>query len=179
MSDFPDNVATETSSTQSQQGGSSFQLASISMDLGLIKSIPGILMLAEIGLGLLQWALIASASSLIPAYGWVMFVAVTLWLLTIILFFMLFFGAYHKLSSVPWPMLVMVYNAMATVLYLTAFLANAASVAPYISTYFYGHMAAAAFFGIVVTLLYGASTFFSYLAWKGDGGNTASNSGPA
>jgi hypothetical protein len=38
----------------------------------------------------------------------------------------------------------MVYNAMATVLYLTAFLANAASVAPYISTYFYGHMAAAA-----------------------------------
>ena len=60
------------------------------------------------GLGLLQWALIASASSLIPAYGWVMFVAVTLWLLTIILFFMLFFGAYHKLSSVPWPMLVSV-----------------------------------------------------------------------
>ncbi|XP_010882295.1 plasmolipin [Esox lucius] len=179
MSAFPAKVATETSSPQAQQGSSSFQLASVSMDLGLIKGIPGILMLAEIGLGLLHWALIASAVyTTIPAYGWVMFVAVALWVLTIVLFFILFFGVHHKFSSVPWPMVVMGYNAVATVLYLTAFLANAASVTPFYFTQYYGHMAAAAFFGIVVTLLYGASTFFSYLMWK-DGGNAASHSGPA
>lgn len=38
----------------------------------------------------------------------------------------------------------MAYHGIATVLYLTAFLANAASVHPYRFTYFYGHMAAAA-----------------------------------
>lgn len=34
------------------------------------------------------------------------------------------------------------------------------------------------FFGAVVTLAYGVSTFFSYLDWKGDGGNAATNTVP-
>ncbi|KAG7244880.1 hypothetical protein INR49_026544, partial [Caranx melampygus] len=100
-----------------------------------------------------------------PAYGWVLFVAITLWLLTTVLFFMILFS-------------VMVYNGIAAVLYLTAFLANAASVHPYRGLYFYGHFAAAAFFGAVVTLAYGASAFFSYLDWKGDGGNAATTTVP-
>ncbi|XP_028441964.1 plasmolipin isoform X2 [Perca flavescens] len=133
-------------------------------------------------LGLLQWALIAGAPyTLLPVYGWVMFVAVTLWILTTILFFMILFGAQQKLTFIPWPLTVMVYFAGATVLYLTAFLANAASVDPfYISWYqrYYQQMAAAAFFGAVVTLAYGASAFFSYLTWKGDGGNAATTTVP-
>lgn len=39
---------------------------------------------------------------------------------------------------------VMVYNGVAAALYLTAFLANAASVNPFRYTYFYNHLAAAA-----------------------------------
>lgn len=39
---------------------------------------------------------------------------------------------------------VMAYNGVAAVLYLTAFLANAASVTPFRFTYYYGHLAAAA-----------------------------------
>lgn len=55
----------------------------------------------------------------------------------------------RKSSEEKWLMFllfhqVMAYNGIATVLYLTAFLANAASVHPFIHTYFYGHMAAAA-----------------------------------
>ncbi|GLD71373.1 plasmolipin [Lates japonicus] len=130
-------------------------------------------------LGLLQWALIASAPyTSLSAYGWVMFVAITLWILTTILFFMILFSAPQKLTAVPWPLTVMAYDAIATVLYLTAFLANAASVHPFIITYFYGHMAAAAFFGALVTLMYGASAFFSYLEWRGDGGNAATSTVP-
>ncbi|KAF3854476.1 hypothetical protein F7725_022531 [Dissostichus mawsoni] len=34
------------------------------------------------------------------------------------------------------------------------------------------------FFGAVVTVAYGASAFFSYLDWKGDGGNAATNTVP-
>ncbi|XP_077953680.1 plasmolipin-like [Gasterosteus aculeatus] len=74
--------------------------------------------------------------------------------------------------------IVMVYHSAATVLYLSAFLANAASVQPWRFTYFYNHMAAAAFFGAVVTIAYGASAFFSYLDWKGDGGNAANTTVP-
>lgn len=186
MADFPSKVTTETSSPNSQssqQGGNSLQglAANITtmMDMSFIRSIPAFLMIAEIFLGLLQWALIASAPyTLLPAYGWVMFVAVTLWILTTILFFMTLFGAQQKVLIIPWPLTVMVYHGAATVLYLTAFLANAASVYPFRFTYFYGHMGAAAFFGAVVTVAYGASAFFSYLDWKGDGGNAATNTVP-
>ncbi|XP_035521201.1 plasmolipin [Morone saxatilis] len=186
MADFPSKVATETSSPHSQgsqQGGNSLRglaaSVTIRMDLSFIRSIPAILMMAEIFLGMLQWALIASAPyTALPAYGWVLFVAITLWILTTILFFMILFGAQQNLSAVPWPLTVMAYHGIATVLYLTAFLANAASVHPYRFTYFYGHMAAAAFFGAVVTMAYGASAFFSYLDWKGDGGNAATGTVP-
>ncbi|XP_035013778.1 plasmolipin [Hippoglossus stenolepis] len=184
MADFPSKVATETSSPNSQssqQGGNSLRglAANVTtrMDVVFIRSLPAILMIAEIITGLLQWALIASANyTYVPAYGWVMFVAVTLWILTTILFFMLLFGAQRKLSAVPWPLTVMVYNGIATVLCLSAFLANAATVHHF--HLFYGHIAAAAFFGAVVTLTYAASAFFSYLDWKDDRGNADTSTVP-
>ncbi|XP_058502238.1 plasmolipin [Solea solea] len=186
MADFPSKVTTETSSPNSQgpqQGGNSLrQLAAgftTSMDTLFVRSIPGILMITEIVLGLLHWALIASSPyTLLPAYGWVMFVAVTLWILTTILFFMILFSVPRHLTAVPWPLTVMVYHGAATVLYLSAFAANAASVHPFQGFYFFGHFAAAAFFGAVVTVAYGASAFFSYVDWKEDGRNAATSTVP-
>lgn len=176
MADFPGKVTTETSSPQPRPSSA----ISTYLDLDFIKTIPAILMMVEIGVGLLVFALISStAYTAVPAYGWVMFVSVTLWILTIVLFCILLGRVHQKLASVPWPLVVMVFNAVATVLYLTAFLTNAASVSPYRPfVTLYNHFAAAAFFGCVVTLVYGASTFFSYLAWKGDGGNAASSTVP-
>lgn len=58
-------------------------------------------------LGLLVWALIADTPyHLYPAYGWVMFVAVFLWLVTIILFVLYLFQLHMKLYMVPWPLVV-------------------------------------------------------------------------
>lgn len=34
------------------------------------------------------------------------------------------------------------------------------------------------FFGILVTIAYGASTAFAYMEWKGDGGNAAMTTVP-
>lgn len=182
MADFPSKVTTETgspSAQSSQQGGNSLRglasQVSTGMDMSFIRSIPAILMIAEIILGLLHWALIASTHVVIYAYGWVMFVAVTSWLITLILFFLILFSVQRKLPSVPWTLVVMVYFGVVTVLYLTAFITNAASV--YFSFY-YGHFAAAAFFAAVVTIAYGGSAFFAYLDWKGDGGNAATNTVP-
>ncbi|KAM7414104.1 hypothetical protein PAMA_019089 [Pampus argenteus] len=180
MADFPSKVTTETSSS-SQQGGNSPQglLSNFAIDMSFIRSIPAVLMMAEIFLGLLHWALIASCPyTLFPAYGWVMFVAVTLWILTTVLFFTILFCVQQKLTFIPWPLTVMVYQTIATVLYLTAFLANAATVHPFQRTQYFGHFAAAAFFGAVVTVAYGASSFLSYLDWKANGGNAATNTAP-
>ncbi|KAM7396347.1 hypothetical protein PAMP_019392 [Pampus punctatissimus] len=135
MADFPSKVTTETSSS-SQQGDNSITVINISF----IRSIPAVLMMVEIVLGLLQWALIASCPyTLFPAYGWVMFVAVTLWILTIILFFMILLRVQQKLTFIPWPL---------------------------------------TFFGAVVTVAYGASAFLSYLDWKANRGNAATNAVP-
>ncbi|CAF98911.1 unnamed protein product [Tetraodon nigroviridis] len=123
-------------------------------------------------LGMIHWALIASTIFVhTSVYGWVMFVAVTLWILTTILFLLTLFSGHRHLAFIPWPLTVMMYNGIAAVLYLTAFLANAASVP---TGFLYdGHLGAAAFFGAVVTVAYGVGTFFSYLDWRGDNGNTS------
>lgn len=187
MADFPSKVTTETSSPHSQssqQGGNSLRGLSANiatmMNMSFIRSIPAILMMVEIFMGLLQWALIADAPyRFFPVYSWVMAVAVTLWLLTSILFVIILFGFREKLTSVPWTVTVMGYNVVATVLYLSAFLANAANVRQFRNSIYFGQMAAAAFFGAVVTLAYAASSYFSYLVWKGDGGNAATDTVPA
>ncbi|XP_051580241.1 plasmolipin-like [Myxocyprinus asiaticus] len=174
MADFPGKVNTQTSSPEPQR---SFGIPSIG-NANFIKTIPGILLLAEIVVGLLVWALIASTYyGTIPAYGWVMFVSVTLWILSIALFVILLLSLHEKLPSVPWPLVFFVFYAVATVLYLTAFLADAVSVPPYWYI-FHGHLGASAFFAIVVTLLYTASSFFAYLGWRGDSQNAAATTVP-
>lgn len=182
MADFPSKVTTETGSpnaNSSQQGGNSLRglatQVSTGMDVSFIRSIPAILMVVEIVLGLVHWAIIASTNFITHAYGWVMFVAVTSWLITLILFFIILFGVQKKLPSVPWTFVVMVYYGVVTVLYLTAFITNAASV---YRLFFYGEFAAAAGFAAVVTIAYGASAFFAYLDWRGDGGNVVINTVP-
>ncbi|XP_030437981.1 plasmolipin isoform X2 [Gopherus evgoodei] len=88
-------------------------------------------------LGLLVWALIASTYyQPIPAYGWVMFVAIFFWLVTVILFVMYLLQLQMKLYMIPWSVV---------------------------------------FFACVVMIAYGASTFFSFQAWKGFGSNAATS----
>lgn len=63
-------------------------------------------------MGLLHWALIVSGPHwLFAAYGWALFVAITLWLLTIILFFFILFGVLQKLPALPWSLVVRTHTA--------------------------------------------------------------------
>lgn len=57
-------------------------------------------------MGMIHWALIASTRDVhMAAYGWVMFVAVTLWLLTIALFFVSLFSI-NRMFSISWVLVV-------------------------------------------------------------------------
>ncbi|XP_005997249.1 plasmolipin [Latimeria chalumnae] len=175
MAEFPSKVSTHTSSP-SQPGLGTYSLGIVSLDVGLIKSFFGILMITEIVLGLLVWALIAgSYYERHPEYGWVMFVTVLFWLLTIILFVIYVLRLYNKLPMVPWPIVLWAFNTVATILYVTAFLTCAASVDPTSprGSPNYNRRAAASFFACIVMIAYGASTFFSFQAWRGGGSNAA------
>uniref|UniRef100_A0A3Q2U8M6 Plasmolipin n=1 Tax=Fundulus heteroclitus TaxID=8078 RepID=A0A3Q2U8M6_FUNHE len=184
MADFPSKVTTETSSPHSQSpphGGTGLRglMAGITtrVDVSFVRSVPAMLMVAETVAGVLHWALVASTPYLAvsAAYGWVMFVAVTLWIFSTLLFLALLLSVPQRLPVVPWAVTVMMYNGVAALLYLTAFIANAATAA---NSVYVGHLGAAAFFGAALTLLYGASAYLSYLDWRGDGGNAASSTVP-
>ncbi|OWK16487.1 PLLP [Cervus elaphus hippelaphus] len=129
-------------------------------------------------LGLLVWALIADTPyHLYPSYGWVMFVAVFLWLVTIVFFVLYLFQLHMKLYMVPWPLVLMVFNVGATVLYITAFITCSASVEPTSlkGSRPYNQRAAASFFSCLVMIAYGVSTFLSFQAWRGVGSNAATS----
>jgi hypothetical protein len=119
-------VSTRTSSPAQGAGTSVFALRP---DLSFVRSNFGVLMLLQLVLGLLVWALIADTPyHLYPAYGWVMFVAVFLWLVTIVFFILYLFQLHMKLYMVPWPLVLMIFNVAATILYITAFITCSAAV---------------------------------------------------
>uniref|UniRef100_A0A8C0GDJ6 Plasmolipin n=1 Tax=Chelonoidis abingdonii TaxID=106734 RepID=A0A8C0GDJ6_CHEAB len=129
MAEFPAKVRTQTSTPAGAHGPARSALPSLALDLGFLRSFLGLLMMVELVLGLLVWALIASTYyQPIPAYGWVMFVAVFFWLITVILFVMYLLQLQMKLHMIPWSVVVMIFNAAATVLYVTAFITCSAAV---------------------------------------------------
>ncbi|XP_048402972.1 plasmolipin [Stegostoma tigrinum] len=178
MADFPDKINTQTS-TRTHSSGVSSRFSPVAVDIQFLKSSIGILMLVELAFGLLVWALIAGSriSRGDAAFGWVMFVAVTLWILTFVMFVFYVLSLTLKLPMVPWAHLCLYFNLVATVLYLTAFITNASSVDPTSlkGTYRYNNRAAAAFFAGVVMISYGLSTFLSFLSMRGQGSNAATS----
>ncbi|XP_067905678.1 plasmolipin-like isoform X2 [Heterodontus francisci] len=148
MAEFPGKVNTQTS-TRTHSNTVSPRFSPIGVDIYFLKSSIGILMIVELVFGLLVWALIAGSRirSGDAAFGWVIFVAIFLWILTIIIFIFFLLSLTPKLPMVPWARLRLYFNLGATVLYLTAFITNASSVDPTSikGSYRYNNRAAAAF----------------------------------
>ncbi|XP_062923481.1 plasmolipin-like [Mobula hypostoma] len=166
MANFPDKVTTQTGAgTGSTAHGT--RLCPVGIDTYFLKSFLGILMIVELMFGLLVWALIAGSriSKGDEAFGWVIFVAIFLWILTLIFFLFYLLKLPSKLPVMPWHHVRLYFNLGATVLYLTAFITNASSVDPTSirGSYKYNNRAASAFFAGVVMISYGLSTFHSCL----------------
>ncbi|NXD15474.1 PLLP protein, partial [Nothocercus nigrocapillus] len=128
-------------------------------------------------LGLLVWALIADTTYYLhAAYGWVMFVAIFFWIMTVIFLVIYLLQLHLKFHVVPWSLVLAIFNATATILYVTAFVTCSAAVKPTSwRQWDYNRRAAASFFACVVMVAYGASTFFSFCAWRGLGSNAATS----
>ncbi|KAM9308667.1 CKLF-like MARVEL transmembrane domain-containing protein 8 [Gastrophryne carolinensis] len=141
---------------------------SIKYDRSFLTTAPGLLLLAEIVLGLLVWALIAGSEYfLFPTFGWVMFVAVFFWVLTVFFLIIYVTRAYTRITKVPWTLVDLCFNGSASVLYLIAAVVDASSITPKIHhDHNYSSWAAAAFFAFLVTACYATSTYFSYRSWR-------------
>ncbi|XP_031471144.1 plasmolipin [Phasianus colchicus] len=163
--------------TRSSSPGAAATLPSPRLDEAFLCSPLGGLMGAQAVLGLLVWALLADTTyHLHAAYGWVLFVSIFLWVATVLLFVMYLLQLPMKFYMVPWPLMLMIFNAVATVLYIAAFVTCSAAVRPTSwRQWDYNRRAAASFFAGLVMLTYGASTFFSFRAWKGLGSNAATS----
>uniref|UniRef100_A0A8C2KTW5 CKLF-like MARVEL transmembrane domain containing 8b n=1 Tax=Cyprinus carpio TaxID=7962 RepID=A0A8C2KTW5_CYPCA len=71
--------------------------------------------------GLLVWTLIGGTEYLhVLPLGWVMFVSVFYWVLTVILFLLYLTMAHTRVPQIPWNILGICFNGSASVLYLTA-----------------------------------------------------------
>ncbi|XP_064025884.1 CKLF-like MARVEL transmembrane domain-containing protein 8 isoform X2 [Pogoniulus pusillus] len=93
-------VTTTSSSFTANLSASSSTLA---YDREFLRTLPGLLMVTEIVLGLLVWTLIAGTEYfLYPAFGWVMFVAVFYWVLTIFFLIIYMTMTYTRIPQVPW-----------------------------------------------------------------------------
>ncbi|XP_032833518.1 plasmolipin-like [Petromyzon marinus] len=173
-----DNNGVGSTRTEQQGAGSVFFP---SLNSSYLRSLFGTIALGELLCGLLAWSLVASTPYwLFAAYKWVMFVTVFCWVMTLLLV------AYQSLAlpvhclSVPWPLFVLCLDALSAVMYLTAFITDAASVrlasgVPSV----YNRWAASTFFALLCTLLYAAGSYLGWLEWKsgGESGATGSSSG--
>ncbi|XP_012999464.1 CKLF-like MARVEL transmembrane domain-containing protein 8 isoform X1 [Cavia porcellus] len=77
--------------------------SSFAYDREFLRTLPGLLIVAEIVLGLLVWTLIAGTEYFrVPAFGWVMFVAVFYWVLTVFFLIIYITMTYTRIPQVPW-----------------------------------------------------------------------------
>ncbi|KAK7139154.1 hypothetical protein R3I93_016323 [Phoxinus phoxinus] len=131
--------------------------------------VPKYLILVEVILGLLVWALIASTEYFhFSPFGWVMFVTVFYWLLTLFLFIINL--ANGKIRHIPWTRVVLIFNCSAALLYTSAAIVEAALVNQGVKGHHdFNCWAASTFFAFLVSLSYAGSAFFSYKSWhRGD-----------
>ncbi|KAM4633433.1 CKLF-like MARVEL transmembrane domain-containing protein 8b [Polymixia lowei] len=142
--------------------------STLAFDQHFTTSPQGMLLLVEIVCGVLVWILVGGTDYFhVSALGWVMFVAILYWVLTICLFIIYLSGAHNRIANVPWTTLSLCFNSSATVLYLTAAVVDASSVSQAIKgRHNYNCWAASAFFAFLTTLCYAGSSYLSYQAWR-------------
>ncbi|XP_049672902.1 CKLF-like MARVEL transmembrane domain-containing protein 8 [Accipiter gentilis] len=157
-------VTTTSSSFTANLSASSSTLA---YDREFLRTLPGLLMVTEIVLGLLVWTLVAGTEYfLYPAFGWVMFVAVFYWVLTVFFLIIYMTMTYTRIPQVPWTTVGLCFNGSAFVLYLIAAIVDASSVTKELDSHNYNSWAASSFFAFVVTSCYAGNTYFSFISWR-------------
>ncbi|XP_076816024.1 CKLF-like MARVEL transmembrane domain-containing protein 8 [Clavelina lepadiformis] len=136
----------------------------ITCNTSYLLSVPGILKIAEVILGLLCWALIASVggTAFSRPHQFVMFVAVTSWILTLITLVIYLSACHvHTCSGAPWSIIEFTFNAFWAFFYVIASCVSAAFTGSV------PNLAAATAFAFFTSIAYVIHAIWSYKIWRG------------
>uniref|UniRef100_A0A674ENL1 CKLF-like MARVEL transmembrane domain-containing protein 8 n=1 Tax=Salmo trutta TaxID=8032 RepID=A0A674ENL1_SALTR len=102
-----EGAATRTVITSTSSSTDNFSTSTLACDRHFFRTASGLLVFAEIVFGLLVWMLIAGTEYFrVSAFGWVMFVAILYWVLTVIFLIIYLTMAYNRIPQVPWTTVV-------------------------------------------------------------------------
>lgn len=138
-------------------------LSGIRLNLDYFKTIPGIIKLVQLGLGIICMA--CASPAYIGATHWFLFVAVTTFIATLI-WCAVYFLSLREALKVPinWILTELLNTSIAAVLYMIAFIAQLSAWTAYRGS---SSNIAAGVFGIFNTIAYAAGAYFLYVEWKG------------
>uniref|UniRef100_A0A4W5RDJ2 CKLF like MARVEL transmembrane domain containing 8 n=1 Tax=Hucho hucho TaxID=62062 RepID=A0A4W5RDJ2_9TELE len=146
-------VITTSSSTEN------FSTSTLDYDRNFFRTASGLLVFAEIVFGLLVWTLIAGTEYFrVSAFGWVLFMAILYWVLTVIFLIIYLTMAYNKIPQVPWTTVGLFFSGSATVMYVVFY--------RYCTEFECFHPSVFQFFAFLVTLCYAGSTYLSFKFWR-------------
>jgi len=139
-------------------------LSWITFNTAYFQTVPGILKIIELVLGIICMSLASPA--LIASTHWFLFVVVTAFIATILWVFVYFLGVREVLNlAVNWILTELVNTGIFTVAYLIVSLFQLVN---WIDVHYIGRASniTAAVFGLFNTIAYAASTYFLYLEHK-------------
>ncbi|XP_040850007.1 MAL-like protein isoform X1 [Ochotona curzoniae] len=142
---------------------SSFTPAEVPSGIGLLITIPFAFLLPEVVFGFFVWVLVAATHVANPLLqGWVMYVSLTSFLISLLLLLSYFFGLYKKIES--WKVLDSLYHGTTGILYMSAAVlqVHATILSESNNVRIYYINTAASFFAFITTLLYILHAFSIY-----------------
>ncbi|XP_069669029.1 plasmolipin-like [Periplaneta americana] len=151
---------------ESNPGQGQGNLTQIHLNFVYFRSIPGILKLLQLLIGVVCIACASSAWH--PGIRWFLFVAAASFLVTLIWVFIYLLSIREAFKlPINWTLAELLITGTITVLYLIAFIVQLSVYSHYCPSYYKDPNIAAGVFGLFNTLAYGAGAFFLYAEWKG------------
>lgn len=139
-------------------------LAGIRINIPYFRTIPGIIKLVQLGLGIICMACATPAR--VSATHWFLFVAVTAFIASILWCFIYFLSIREALKlPINWIMTELLNTSIFAFLYMIAFIAQLSVWSALRSDYTSSNIAAGVF-GIFNTVAYAAGAYFLYIEWK-------------
>ncbi|XP_022091925.1 plasmolipin-like isoform X2 [Acanthaster planci] len=164
---FPDSHYTST--TTATTTTTTVQSPPLKVDIGYVKSIPGILRIVQILLNLMALIMIAVC---VFWNGYPIFVCVTAMVFTIFLFILFLIHLDKRITVINWPATDLINNIIWSIQHFISACILAARAANrwYWYNYYHGCAAFTAVLGFALFILYGVSTFFSFRQFQAGGG---------
>eukprot|EP00057_Strongylocentrotus_purpuratus_P012288 XP_011666762.1 PREDICTED: plasmolipin-like [Strongylocentrotus purpuratus] len=171
---FPDTHTTSTySPTTTTQTASPRVRCTI--DKGYATSLPSIIRIVEIIVGFMYWTVVSSywfgcVNHSTGWYNWVIFVSVTTWVITVILFIFFLLSLTKQVTIINWMLTELINNAAACLLHFIAAIFISIKAGQPAGRYEHGKIIWGCMCGWTLVVLYGIGTFFNVREFQAMGG---------